>query len=104
DWSFAAHPQFTERSIAQRVCEGGATLLQDFLTVSDEEEPCARQSRAEAMIIDRRHHRLAGSGRGYEEIPMVAELARHLDLLQQPLLKWLQTDLRGSHDNDRSLI
>jgi hypothetical protein len=75
-----AHPQLTERGVAQRVPERRQALREDLLAVRDEQETRPRERHSQPAVVDRRHHRLAGPGRGDEQVAVMAVRTRHLDL------------------------
>jgi hypothetical protein len=72
------------------------TLREDLLAVSDKQQPCTWEFGAKPCIIHGRHDGLAGARRGHEKVTMVTLLTRQFDLLEQPLLERLQTDLDGT--------
>ena len=78
----SADPELAEARVTKGVCECCAALFEDLLAVRDEEEPVSRQPFAKARVVDGGHDRLAGTGRGDEEVAVPAKGARELDLLQ----------------------
>ena len=91
----AADPQLAESYVAQRMLEGLPTLLEDLHAMRDEEQSRAWQLRAQPLVVDRRHHGLAGPGGGHEQVAVMAEAARDGDLLQEALLKRVRAQLGG---------
>ena len=51
---------------------------------------------SKAAVVDGGHHGLAGAGVGYEEVAVVALLAREGDQFEKALLERLQADLEGA--------
>ena len=74
----AAVERLAEVGVDQHVLVGPQGLSQNFLAVRDEEEPQIPAERLpQALVVQRGHHRLARSGRGYQQIPVSA---MHLSL------------------------
>ena len=97
--SMPSDPQLAEGVIAEAVAERRQALSQDLLAVRDEQQARARQALPKPRVVDRGHDRLAGSGRGDEQVSVVAALAGQLDLLEQALLERLRPELdRTQHD------
>ena len=78
----SADPQLSEARVAEGMRECRSALLQDLLTVCDEEQPVTRQPFAKARVVNRRNDSLASAGCGNEEVPVPPERARDLHLLK----------------------
>lgn len=100
----AAGPQLAERPVAQRVTEGEPALLQDLLTMGDEQEARAGQLVTKAHVVEGRHDRLPGPGRGHQEVAVVPVLAGDRDLLEEPLLERLGADLDRAERQDAAAL
>jgi len=61
-WPVTADPKLAKGVVAQRLPTRRQALAEDLLAVSDEQKACPRQGLAQARIVDRRHHGLAGAG------------------------------------------
>jgi hypothetical protein len=96
----AGHPPFAEGRITQGLPEGRTALVEDFLTVRDEQQPSARQHSSQARVVEGRHHCLASSSGRDEQIPVMPGLARERDQLKQSFLKRFEADLDGTGHAD----
>src|SRR3569623_188061 len=67
----------------------------------DEQKSGTRQLLTEACIVECRHHRLAGSGGGNEEVPMVPAAPGQCDLLEETFLERLWAKLDGTQRESR---
>src|SRR3569623_274129 len=67
----------------------------------DEQKSGTRQLLTEACIVECRHHRLAGSGGGNEEAPMVPAAPGQCDLLEETFLERLWAKLDGTNRETR---
>lgn len=69
-----AHKQVSEVMVAKHHAETGEALLEDFLTVSDEQKPSPTELPGvvllapEPSVVERRDDRLAGAGSGDDEV------------------------------------
>ena len=100
----AIDPQFAEAVTPECVPKGPQALVEDLLAMRDEQQPRARQSRAEPGVVDRGHDRLARARRCHEEVAMMPLLTREFDLLEQPLLERLRTKLDRAEDECRAPV
>src|SRR5262245_58568575 len=66
--AMVADPELAKAGVADGVAEGGPGLLQDLLAVGNEQEPRSWHGRTQSGVVDGRHHRLAGTGRGNEQV------------------------------------
>ena len=73
-WSRSTHPLLTERCVAQRVAECGETLIEDLLTVCDEQQPGSIQPAAQRGIVECGHDGLAGARCGDEQVAVMVSL------------------------------
>ena len=73
-WLLPINPKLAKRRIAQGVAEGEKTLVQDFLAVGDKQQSRPRQACAQSLVVERRHHRLAGASSGDEQVAMLSAL------------------------------
>jgi hypothetical protein len=96
----ASDPLLAEGRVAERVPEGGPALIDDLLTVGDEEEAAARQLLSKTRVVDGCHHRLSGAGRCHQQVAMVALVAGKRHVLEQRLLERAQFDLYRAEQRD----
>ncbi len=89
----STHPLLAERGIAQRVAERGQALVEDLLAMGNEQQAGPPQPLTERPVVQCRHDRLAGTGRGDEQVAVMPPLARQLEQLQQPFLERVRTQL-----------
>ena len=87
------NPELAKCRVAQRVAESEKTLVQDFLAVGDKQQSRPRQASAQSLIVECRHHRLAGASRRNQQVAMPSALPRQLDQFQQSHLEGLGPDL-----------
>ena len=85
--------------IPQGVPERGTTLVQDLLTVSDEQEPSSGHPRGQSRVVHRGHHGLASPRSGYEQILVASSVPRHLDEFEQAHLKWIKAYLYRAQED-----
>ena len=100
--TMAARPTARRRRDRGGVAERRQALLEDLLPVRDEEQPRARQRLPKPRVVDRGHDGLAGSGRGDQQVAVVAALARQRNLLEQALLERLRPELDRAQDERRA--
>jgi hypothetical protein len=84
----AANPLLAETRVSQRIPKRSSALIDDLLTMRDEEKSTPSNLRSEARVIDRRHNRLASAGGSDKQVAMVAVVTGEDDLLEQRLLEW----------------
>ncbi len=86
--AFPVAEQLAEMRVLQHRCERRATLIEDPSAVRDEQQrQISSVLRAEAPVVQRCHHGLAGSGRRHQQISVaVMAVTLDLQLLEQALL------------------
>ena len=89
----ASHPELAEPGLPQRLAHRWRGSGPKLLAVRDEEESTAPEAFPEAGVVHGGHDRLACARGGDQEVPVLAALARHLDLLEETLLEGLEADL-----------
>src|SRR5690606_37782841 len=93
-----AHPQLSKARIPKRMREGRSALFENLFTVRDEQQAVSFQTTAKSGVVDCCHHRRAGASCGDQQVPVVPQGTRELDLLEQSLLE------RHEHDLDRAQL
>ena len=84
-----SHEQVAEIQVFQYAAKTFHTLLQDLFAMGHKQQPIGPAGifAAKPFVIQRRNHRLAGSGRGHQQILIVAaDFALGLQLVQNLLL------------------
>ncbi len=70
--------------------------------MGNEQQARPRQPLTERPVVEGRHDRLAGTGRGHEQVAVMPTLARQLEQLQQRFLKGVRTQLDRTQDHLRA--
>src|SRR5690606_9084125 len=94
--TLAADPKLTEGRISKGVPEGGQALVENFLAVGDEQQPCPREPLAQSLIVQRGHDRLASPGCRYQQVSVVSLKPGELDQLEKARLEWLRSNFDGA--------
>ncbi len=82
-----AHPQLAERCVVERVAVGEPALFEDLAAMGDEQQSRPWERPGEVAVVDGGHHRLAGAGRGDQQVSVMTMGAGDGDALQHPLLE-----------------
>ncbi len=84
--SLPADEELAEGAVAEHLSESGAALLEEPLPMRDEEEPMPRQGATQPRVIEGGDQRLAGSGGGDHEVPVMPLISLDLEGLEDVLL------------------
>ena len=97
-----ADPFFAKRGVPNRVPEGGQALIEDFVAVRDEQQPCSWQFGAQPGVVDCGHDGFAGAGGGDQQITVMAAAAGQGDLFQEAFLEGFQSQFDRAKDDGGS--
>ena len=100
--SCTADPFLAEGSVPDGVPEGGQALIQDLITVCDEQQTRPGQFTAQAGVVDGGHDGLTGAGGRHQQIAVPTAAPSYRDLLQQSLLEGFQAKFDRAEDDLRS--
>lgn len=93
--SLTADVQLAEGAVGQHLPVGPQRLLQDLLSVGDEQQ---RRAMRQTRVVERRDDGLAGAGCGDDQVAVpVVQLALELEPVQDHLLMRVGTDLQAAH-------
>ena len=105
--SLAVDEQLAERAVAEDGSVGVQTLGQDLAAMRNEEQTWILQMLPQSPIVECRHQRLAGAGRGYHEVSRAVmpftlrfQALQHL-ALERPGLQVEMKDLRRLRNDGR---
>ena len=97
-WPCTARPQLSESRVLHHLSKGRSALLENLLTMSDEQKARSRKSRNKSLVVERCHHGLARAGRSNDQIPVSPTVPFKLDQIEKATLKWLSSDLNRTDE------
>ena len=88
----------TERGILQHRAKRGAALVEDLVTVGDEQQSERAPGAAnEGCVVKRRHDRLPGAGRRNDQVAVsTVPVALHHQVLEHSTLVWMRDHVESS--------
>ena len=94
-----SHVELAEGAVFQHIAEGAARLIEDLFAVGDEEKGVvATGLLPQTLVIERRHHGLAGAGGRHHQVAVtVVAMALHLEGFEDSLLEWASRDVEWGH-------
>src|SRR4051812_15973960 len=102
DRSRATDPFLAKGWVPQHMPEHRPALVENLLPMRHEEQTGPGQRGAKPAVVDGRHHRLAGTGRRHQKVPMLPTHPGERDELQQAFLEWLEPHFERTEDDEVS--